>query len=492
MAYSEDVVTERFLRTYCKLFTARDMGKFLLKMGIHASCRETEDFLQTHPLVFPLEKDFFITRAGAFTKELFSIKPSAFEFEKGIFIAGDRCLPFVDSEMLSSSLDFYFRGQKLPKKIVPIDSDLAIDLYLLFGEEYAPQYIAADPANKDLDISENEFALPVTVNLTAVDISVLKEKFGFTKEDRLLCSVSDWDTGKIDLCILHESDDNDPFDKGQSGEVRLHWYKMLEQLLLESFDKLGPCSTIEEQLADVFFEHRAELCIPECGSVEEFLKSHTKKIAMEFFGVETRLWKKGEIIPAVGKWNKAQLDVAGQTLSDFNRENDVLCFMPDFVFDQYIVDMFYHKQDDVTALVERLFPKEFRLAAGEKKYILLHLAERNAILRRTYNWFADQTIGPVRERALALYERVARLVYRIDCTGNSLEKFPQQELVILSQLYSNITRILESIATNDHFEKDADASLLSLEGMEMNFEDIEDELEYAVDKQQCKKFTVIK
>src|SRR5574344_1906308 len=101
MARSAEVVTERFLRTYCKLFTARDMGKYLSEMGIHASCRETESFLETHPLVFPLEKNYYITRAGAFTGELFSIKPTASEFAGGILVPGDRCIPFVDSEMLS-------------------------------------------------------------------------------------------------------------------------------------------------------------------------------------------------------------------------------------------------------------------------------------------------------------------------------------------------------------------------------------------------------
>ena len=492
MARSAEVVTERFLRTYCKLFTARDMGKYLSEMGIHASSRETESFLETHPLVFPLEKNYYITRAGAFTGELFSIKPTASEFAKGVFIAGDRCLPFVDSEMLSEALDFYIGGVKLPKKVAQFDSDEAIDMFILFGEEYAPQYIAADPANKDLDLVDHEFALPVAVNLTGVDISLLKEKYGFSKDDRLLCHVVDWDKGRIDIEIAHDSPKGDPFNKGMLGELRLRWYSTLEKLLLEGFDRLGPCGTIEEQLADVIFEHRVELCVPECGSLEEYVRSHAKKVAMEYFGVETRLWKKGEDVPAVGKWNELQLQIAGQAASHIDLTKDFFYTMPDFVVDEYIRDMLFRREENVDALFERMFPEEYRLTGVEKKYMLLHLTERNGILRHDYNWFADQTSGPVRQRALSLYGKVALLVYQIDCTGNSLEKYPQQELVILSQLYSNITRILESVARNDHIEEDADAIMMSLEGMEFNFEDIYDELEYAVEKQRTKKFTVIK
>ena len=492
MASSAEKVTEKFLRTYCQLFTARDMGKYLSQMGIRASSRETEDFLETHPLVFPLEKDFYITRAGAFTDELFSIKPTAREFAQDVFVAGDRCIPFVDSEMISSSLDFYIDGVKLPKKVVQFDSDDAIDMFVLYGEEYAPQYIAADPANESLDLVDSEFALPNTVSLTGVDISLLKQKYGFSKNDRLLCHVTDWDAGKIEIQILHETAGDDLFDKGAGGENRLHWYNMLEQFMLTAFDRLGPCSTIEEQLADVFFEHRVELCVQDCGSIEEYIHNHAKKVGLEFFGVETRLWRKDEDVPAVGKWNSVQLDMAGKSMEQCSGDEHIFYTMPDFVFDQYILDMLYRKSDDQQALLARVFPEEFKLSKAELKYVMLHLTERSGILRASYNWFADQTAGPVRQRALELYSKVALLVYKIDCTGNTLEKFPQQELVILSQLYSHITRILESVANNDHIEEDSEAILLSLDGMEMNFEDIEGELEYAVSQQEKNRFTVVK
>lgn len=492
MSSSSEKVAERFLRTYCQLFTARDMGRILSQMGIRASSRETEDFLETHPLVFPLEKEYYITRAGAFTGELFSIKPTSAEYAQNVLVAGDRCIPFVDSEMLSSSLDFYIDGIKLPKKVAQFDSDDAIDMFVLYGEEYAPQYIAADPANSGLDLVDSEFALPNTVKLTGVDISLLKDTYGFSKNDRLLCRVTDWDAGKIEIQILHETAGDDLFDRGAGGENRLHWYNMFEQYMIDGFERLGPCSTIEEQLADVFFEHRLELCIQDCGSVEEYIHSHAKKVGMEFFGVETRLWYKGKDVPAVGKWNATQLDLAGSSVDQFSDSEHIFYTMPDFVFDQYIIDMFYRKSDDEDALLKRIFPEEFKLTKAELKYVMLHLTERNGILRADYNWFADQIAGPVRQQALDLYGKVALLVYKIDCSGNALEQFPQQELVILSQLYSHITRILESVANNDHIEEDSEAILLSLDGMEMNFEDIEGELEYAVSQQKKNRFTVVK
>lgn len=495
MIQSAENLLERFIHRFTHYFMVKDVGRFLLENGYRIPAVEIKNYLETNSRVFPLEKDFYITRAGAFTGELFSIKPSSSEFAKGVFIPGDRCMPFVDSELYSSDIEFYYEGQKLPSRAIEVESDEAMDLFMLFGEEYAPQYIAADPANTTLDLVEKEFTLPNTVMLTGVDISSLIESGSFSKTDRFLCKVLNWERGTVEIKVVHEAVDGDIFNKGEAGERRLLWYRTLENLLLKNFDRLGPCSSIEEQLADLFFEHRKELCINDCGSVTEYLNSYARKTGIEYFGVETRIWKKGETVPAVGEWNKGQFVSGDWKQNLLSPEDKFFYAMPEFITDQFIIDMFYRRSENYDELLKRIYLKEKSPHSAhniERNYILLHLQERSGILRVGYNWFADQTIGPVRQKALLLYARVALLVYEIDGYGKSLDKFPQQELVILSQLFNHITRILESVSNQDHIEEDAEALLMSLDGMELNFDDIKSELEAAIMKEKKRNFTIVK
>ncbi len=484
----EKLVT-RFLRNYTELFSARDMSRVFTHLGLKISPGQAKDILESSPLVFCLENDLYVTRAGAFTGEVFSICPTVKEFEQGVIVLGDRCMPFADSELLSSSLSFYINGKRLLKKAGTFDSDFAIDAFILYGEEYAPQYIASDPANKDLDMVDRDFELPNTVKLTGIDMRPLVENYGFKKGDRLLCCVSNWDKGRINTIVLHGSSNG--FDQGEAGEKRLLWYAALEKCLLESFEKRGPLSTMEEQISDVFFEHRKELCVENCGSVEEYITRYAKKVGVECFGVETRLWYKNQEVPAVGKWNEDELDYIGEDMVFFKHNINDMFSVPDFICDQFVLDMFYTRSDSLEALVDRVVGEEYGVDESVKKRILLQLKHRHDILLQGYNWFADQIIGKVRHEAVALYEKVSLLVFKIDLEGDRLNLFPQQELIILSQLYSHLMHILESLE-DDETESDSEALLLSLEGMCWNYEDIRGSLESALKTEEINRFKVIK
>ena len=482
---------EKFLRTYRHLFSARDMVKVFASAGVRASNKDAAAYLESSPLVFCLENNKYLTHAGAFTGELFSIKPSPHEYDQRVLVPGARCLPFVDGDMFSSALSFYAYGKKLEPKVGKFDSDEAIDMFLFFGEEYAPQYIAADPANANLDIADMDFGLPTNVQLTGIDLSPLIESHGFRKGDRLLCYVEDWDAGIIQVSVVNDGDNL--FDRGREGEARLDWYDCLERGLLENFDKDGPCGTIEEQLAMVFFEHIEELCVPDCGSIEEYINRYAKKVGIEQFGVETRLWYKGQSVPAVGKWNAADLALEPTMHAVFSYEGENIYFsLQTHVLDQYILDMLYRQEDDIEALLARIYPEAYVFHRGEKAAAMLHLTQRNDILKSSYNWFADQQAGPIRTKALQLFKPVSAIMYQIDCCGGTLNSFPQQELVILSQLYNHLGRIFQSLTSEEELEADGKSIMISLDGMKWNFEDIEEPLLAAVNEQRYTKFKVVK
>lgn len=484
-----DFLVNEFLRTYRSTFTIKDMTRLLSESGVKIPQKEIESTVLSSPLVFNLQGDLFITRTGAFTNELFSIKPTAVEYEKGVLIPGHRLIPFVDQEMVSATMDFFINNQSIPKKVAEFDTDFAMDFFTLYGEEYSPQYIASDPACKEMDLASRDFELPSKLFLTGLDLDFLKKNHGLEKNDRLLCCVSDWDMGVINLMVM--KNEGNAFEPGAAGEKRIRWYKKLEKYFLESFERLGPCSTIEEQVANVFFEHRKELCVSSCGSIDEFIRRYAKKICFEFFGVETRLWKKGENVPAVGGWNST--DGATDIVVEHSRPRIRKEYMiPEVILGQYIKDMLFRRNDTFENVIKRMIPEGYTMSKAEEQALLLKVTEKHGILQKNYNWFSDQAAGPVRQGVLALYVRVAYLMYRIDDLDGTLHLFPQQELVILSQLYNHLIRILQAISVGSYSDSDYETLAASLEGMKWNFEDIEGTLESAVREQNRNRFKVIK
>ncbi|MBR1910952.1 MAG: hypothetical protein IJ828_01205, partial [Treponema sp.] len=412
---------EKYLRTHQSVFTARDMLKVFYSVGIRTSLRDVKDFLEHNGLVFPLENDTYITQAGAFTGALFSIRPTTVEYEQEMIVIGDRCMPFVDSEIACYALTFFHREKRLPLKIGEFDSDDAIDMFMLFGEEYAPQYIASDPANKDLDLLSNDFELPNKVHLTGIDVSELIERNDLQKGDRILCYVKDWNLGHIDMVVVH--DGHNLFDCGEYGDAKLKWYENFEKFCHEEFEQEGPCAAIEEQLTYIFFLHRDELCIPSCGSVEEFVNRYSKKVGMQEFGVETRLWYRGKSVPAVGNWNlhKAWPD-ENSAMYSYDGEGSYYTVTPD-VLDHYVLDMLYHRKTDVKELMYHIYPEEYVFHLGEKALVMMNLTDRYEKFRLRYNWFADQVAGPIREQALDLYKQVNELMFEVDSCYSGLADF---------------------------------------------------------------------
>lgn len=447
------------------------------------SIEELTEFLDSDPRVFSLQKKMYITHSGAFNGKIFSISLTPKEFEKKVLVPGDRCIPFVDGEIISSMLRFDFSGKRLSRKLIELDKSSALDLFALFGEEYSVQYLASDPACQNLHIAENDFELPPKLNLTGVDLSPLLDGLDFKITDRILCRVTDWSRGMLELFPFIEKKEN-PYSISEANFARQKWNEILEKALLESFEIMGPCASIEEQLSNVFYEHSRELCVSNSGSVHEFLR-WTKKVGIEYFGVESRLWRKGEEIPAVGKWNM-------DSCANLYGNSMLFTSRPSCMVDSFIKDQCFEKKNDISALIEKIIPDNGMISEKERKKIALQIENRNKAVRKNYNLFADFSIGRIRHAALNLYLEVELFMSEIDCNCDEFRELPQQEMVTLSQLFTHLSRIIE-ITTSDIDCKDDEtyAMQLSVEGMEENFQEIKPMILAAMRNVRKKRFNVI-
>lgn len=450
------------------------------------SQREGEDYLAESPYVSWIEDGKFITRAAAFTGRFFSFTLTPEEAKNKMFVPGSRFIPFVDEMQNPAGWTFVFDGQTLAHKVGEFRKETALDLNILYGEEYEVQYIGADPAMAEYDLADTEFELPPMVKITGCDLSRFVDQ-GLKAGDRIVCRVLDWDKGVIEIFPQQRSraEDDGIVQIGDADHERLAWGDLLEKSLIEIFEREGPCATIEEQLAFAFYENIDGLCSFNCDSVENYLL-RSKKIGLELFGVETRLWYKGQDVPAVGKWNKNDMKKDPGDLKNLKFK------IPEYILDSFLRDFKYRKQTDLALLLQTMFPENFALTPDEKRYVLLRIAGRHAIISKDYNYFADYPVAEVRGEALRLYQQVCSLVYDVETSTANFDKFPQNELVVLSQLFGHINKILESIDSNpDAAIEDKGTLRLSLEGMAYNFEDIEGALRSVIESEKRNSITIV-
>lgn len=485
MKLSPELIFDKFKRTYPEPFTAKEFQKLCICMGEKITEQEATVILRSSDEIFVLENGYFLTRSGAFTGCYFSFIPTREELAAKVFTLGDRGMPFIDGTKIPAFFSFTYKDKPLERKIFTTTASLALDLHPLFGDEYSPQIIASDPANEGLDISAQDFQLPSTVNLSAFSLEPILEDVELKPGDRLICKVENWDEGIISVEPSIERTEN--FQIAPINFIHQQWNKTLEEALKKSFDKMGPCSSIEEQLANVFFENKEVLCTPECSSTHEMLQI-SKEIGFEFYGVETRLWKSGEDVPAVGEWNKGMLN-------DFtNEERKNLYFgIPQYIIDNFLRDfMFDKKKTNIAELCDCLLPQGMAVSDAEIKSLSLNIKSRRDILKKQYNWFADFSVSGIRKRMLALYQKVSSMVYRIDGVKGDLTNFPQQELVILSQLFTHLLQMLEALdADPQGAAAEEEAIYLSLEGMEFNYDEIFHALDEATQFSQSTGFKLI-
>ena len=368
--------------------------------------------------------------------------------------------------------------------------NLAMDTFALYGEGYVLPYIFNDKNNTSLALSSVQYSMPQEMQLTGWPLKKIHGGEDFKYGDRILCRVLSWCDGVVEMVVQPNALSD--FVISDEAVQREEWYTHFENGLLESFDRHGPASSIEEQLSYLFLENQEQLCTRSCGSTEEFL-AHTTKIGFEPYGVETRIWRKGEQVPYIGKWNGLGFE-RGMLLTDM-----ALTLTPK-VIDAILEDRIYDKRngktevsDDYEEVIKKIFPNMGMISSSERRLVLLNIEKRNDILEKMYNQFSDYPIAQIRKRVLSLFTRVSELFCAIGGSGIAADNFPQQELVILSQLYSHVVRILEEIE-NVYLRPQfpADDVSLSLEGMEETFEDISGTLFSSLESNRFKGFEIVK
>ena len=489
MDLSSSFLVDSFFSKCLDIFTADDFYHHLKSAGLKITRDFAVSLLNSSTMVFPLVNNEYVTRAGVFINRCFSFKPTKEEVKKGHFIIGHRFMPFVNPDVPPDRIKIKSGSEIIKEEPVVFSMNTAMDIYALYGEGFTIPYIFNDHSNTKYTISSVQYKMPSEIQLTSWPLDIITGGKKFTYGDRIVCRVLEWDKDLVEVKYLPQKTEQDDNMSISSADIeREEWYSNFESCLLQSFERNGPCNSIEEQIAYLYLENQEKLCVLNCGSAEEFLM-HTKKISFCPYGVETRLWKTGEQVPYNGEWNES-LD-SSSIFDDLS-----VIFSPEII-DAYIENYLYINQDTekkepVALLIDEIFPSILQMPQQERKFLMLNIEKRHDIIVKSYNSFADYKLGPVRKRVIDLFSKVTELVCSIACSNLKLIDFPQQDLIILVQLFSHLARMveeMENVFGRDQFP--VDDVLLSLEGMEETFAEIKDTLLLSIDKNTYKNFKIV-
>lgn len=474
-------LVSEYLQCNLDVFTVEDFYNFLRKRNAKITRAQAESFLRTSEYVFALVNNEFVTRAGAFTDRYFSFKLTKEEIKKGHFILGHRCMPFINPEISPDNINICVNDKYIPPVPTQFSLNLAMDTYSFYGEGYSLSYILNDRANTDYKISSIvTHDLPSTIKLTSWPLDIFGSNRKVEYGDRILCKVTDWSCNQVEVSLRKAN--NDPLSVSFEEMEREEWYSKFETAMLKNFEKNGPSKSIEEQLAFMFLENNEDLCQKSCGSCEEIF-AHSNKISFGSFGVESRLWRTGEIVPFAGCWN-------GLSSSDALISEISQMFSPN-VIDAYLCREILKEiskkrnltEEEFENLLYNIFPSSLDLHISERKSLLLNIKKRHDIIFKHFDKDKENRIASLRDYVLALFTDVSTLLCDIGCSCEKFDEFPQQDLVILTQLYGNLISIIEELQnplTRNQFP--VDDTMVSLDGMNETFIEIKNPLKNTLKK----------
>jgi hypothetical protein len=168
-----------------------------------------------------------------------------------------------------------------------------------------------------------------------------------------------------------------------------------------------------------------------------------------------------------------------------------------FIIDAYLHQNLYYKHcknkgEPIEKVFSKIFPVVLHISEDEQKELLADIKKRNIILEKNYSDFDDKKVADVRERALNLFYRVNTLISSIAGTRLNIQDFPQFELVVLTQLYSHLIKLIEEIENVViRFYFPIDDVMLSLTGMEETFDDIQGSIQSAKSRLFQQSFEIV-
>ncbi|MDR2793411.1 MAG: plasmid pRiA4b ORF-3 family protein [Treponema sp.] len=419
-------------------------------------------------LAFPQGSKKWISRRGCFEHVCFVIKPSRKEIMNGILIPGHRCIPFANPVLRPKEYSFFWKKKPVLWTNTEGEPEELYPYYTIFGEEYAPHYIAMDNEENEYAYSEGEE--PDIVSISTLNMSRIYRETGFVPGDGFITNILNWKKGTFTL----EKISKDAWSESDLAE----WLSVAEEGFKESFKILGPGISTEEQIAHAYFFGRERMRNIPAYSLEEFLYEKTDSIGLVPYGIETRFWFAGKEIPD----SQGLLD--GQRIADRTLIEEILFSneipVSEFVVQAYVRDALYRRETSVEGVLLRLIPSNIARTLSLREWNILadYLAEVFAEIHPGYSLFTDKNAGPLRQKLIDLHTAIIEFAAVLRKDSMNEAYLPQQAFIMLSQIQTHAANLLDELSDA---EEPSDVDMLAMDSAYQGMLDTYDEIRSMID-----------
>jgi hypothetical protein len=427
--------------------------------------QDIRDFINSRNIAFRKEQDRWISRRGYFGPLSFVISPTRLELLNGILIPGHRCIPFANPVLLPQEYMFYWKGKPIPWGTTEGPPDDFYPYYTVFGEEYAPQYVAQDNPENESAYRSDLYEDPSEVSIHTLDMRNIYRETAFVPGDRFVVKTRDWTVGEFELTRVKKDD-------WTTAELDA-WCAAAEEGFAASFDYLGPSSSTDEQIAFAYWFGGQRMGEVPAYSLEEFLYEKTDSIETAAYGIETRFWYAGKDIPDLKDLECYSL-VSDRTIIEemlFRRGVPV----SEYVIQSYVLDALFRKDPDVSRIIERIAPHFVDITGQERDDLAAYVFRVYSESHLNYSIFSDKLMGPIRQRVGELHTAVIDLAARLRKGDTDRSWLPKHTFVVLSQIQGHAAGMLEDLDDDELLtEEELEAVDNSLDSMIETYEDIKE------------------
>ena len=475
-----------FLDNVTGSFELDDVVSYIQKIETKRMNRlpeELEAFINMRKLAFPAGEKQWVSRRACFGPITFVINPTRLELLNGILIPGHRCIPFANSSLLPQEYTFYWQGCPVPFTTTEGPPEEFYPFYNIFGEEYAPQYVARDNAENEQAYNSDPYDDPPEVSIKTLDMRNIYRETSFVPGDRFTVRTLDWRTGDFELEKVSKDEWN--------NEDLLEWFNAAEAGFENSFSNIGPASCTEEQIAYAYWYGSSRMRSVPAYALEDFLYEKTNRIETAVFGIETRFWFTGREIPDL-----KELDT-GNVRPDRTPVEEIFSRLKipvsDYVIQSYIRDALFHENTDSADIIRKLIPDSIEMDNKDKKFLTGYIRNILTEFREIYTPFTDKAMGPIRQRAAELHTAVIDLAARLKKGDIDTFWLPRHTFIILSQIQNHTASVLEDLDSDESPpENELEALDSSLDSMIETYEDIKELIDEALDNFRRNKLAVIR
>ncbi|QQO09664.1 plasmid pRiA4b ORF-3 family protein [Breznakiella homolactica] len=486
MTVTQEDALYDFLENATEPFTIDDVISFIRMVDSQGTRRlsmEISALVNARNLAFHIDKKHLISRRGCFEPVRFVIKPSRLEIMNGILIPGHRCVPFANPILLPHEYIFTWKGEPIPLTTTEAPPEEFYPYYGLFGEEYAPQYIARDNPENESAFNADPYEDPPEVSLHTLDMRNIYRETSFVPDDVFSVQTIDWKGGTFEL-------ERVPKDTWNQTEL-YDWFEAAEAGFRDAFKYKGPGSSTEEQISYAYWYGGKRMRELPAYALDDFIYNKTEQIETVPYGIETRFWYAGKEIPDQVHY------YADQAPPDRTLVEEVLFRhgipVSEYAVQSYIRDALFRREEDPGKILRRIVPPVITLNRDEERYLSRYIEDVYAEFSEQDSRFAEKAMGDTRLRVGELHTAVADLMARLKRADIDSSWYPKHTFVILSQIQGHAASVLEDLDVDEApSESELEAIENSLDSMIETYEDMKDLIDESMDSFRRCNLSVVK